>query len=179
MAQVSSRYARAFVDVIFERKLDAAKSIADLEQFAALATDNGDLRNALHSPAVPLAQKVKVLDAIVGKMGASRELRNFLATLAEKRRTALIGEIAALAKNEVNERLGMAEAEVTTARELSAEERSALEGQLSRATGKRVRAQYAQDPALLGGALVRIGSTVYDGTVKGRLQRMKAQMASQ
>ena len=79
---------------------------------------------------------------------------------------------------ELNHRLGFAEAAITTARELNADERVELEGDLARVTGKNIRAKYAQDGTILGGAIARVGSTVYDGSVKGQLERLRQQLIS-
>jgi F-type H+-transporting ATPase subunit delta len=85
--------------------------------------------------------------------------------------------VAEFAK-ELNQRLGFAEADVITARELAANERAALEADLSRVTGMRIRARYEQDRSILGGAIARVGSTVYDGSVKGQLERIRQQLIS-
>jgi F-type H+-transporting ATPase subunit delta len=97
--------------------------------------------------------------------------------LIDKRRTRFLSEIVKQFAHYLNERLGIAEADVMSARELTAQERSELEADLSRVTGKTIRANYEQNPALLGGAIARVGSTVYDGSVKGQLERIRQQLA--
>src|SRR3954466_11144883 len=179
MAQVSRRYARAFADVVMARKIDVAAAVSTLEQFTEVVASSSDLRNVLDSPSVPRQQKLKLLDAVVARIGGQHEVRNFAAILMDKHRIGLLAEITALVKAELNERLRLAEAEVTSARELAPDERSALEKKLSGMSGKTVRATYTQDPALLGGVRIRIGSTIYDGSVKGQLQRVKLQIAAQ
>jgi F-type H+-transporting ATPase subunit delta len=119
-----------------------------------------------------------VLDAIAQRAGISRPVRNFIAVLIDKRRTRFLAEIVAQFAQELNQRLGFADAQITTARELGVTERTALEQDLTRVTGKTVRARYEQDPAILGGAIARVGSTVYDGSVKGQLERLRQQLAS-
>ena len=103
-------------------------------------------------------------------------LRNFVAVILDHHRSAQLPEIAQQFQEELNQRLGLAEADVTSARELSAEERRRLETQIKSVTGKSVTARYATDAGLLGGALVRVGSTVYDGSVRGQLERLKEQL---
>src|SRR5262249_28815859 len=98
--------------------------------------------------------------------------------LIDHRRLGQIGEIAEKVREELDQRLGIAEAQVSSARELSLEEKQLLEKEMTRITGKLVRATYARDANLLGGATVRIGSTIYDGSVRGQLQRIKEQIAS-
>jgi F-type H+-transporting ATPase subunit delta len=97
--------------------------------------------------------------------------------LIEKRRIVQLPEIAQQFKTEINERLGFAEAEVVSARELGSDERTQLEQQIASVTGKKVRATYSKDASLLGGVMVTVGSTVYDGSVRGQLQRMKSALA--
>jgi F-type H+-transporting ATPase subunit delta len=88
-------------------------------------------------------------------------------------------EIVREVESELDTRQGFAEAEVTSARELSAIEKGTLEDKIATMTGKKVRAHYAIDPRILGGAIVRLGSTIYDGSIKGQLHRMKEQLAAE
>lgn len=179
MAAVSSRYARALTDVIFSAHLDADKTVKDLKDMDATLSTSKDLRFAWESPAVPQEKKLKLLDAIAAQSGMVKQVRNFIAILIDKRRLNMLPEMIEQVQAQVNERLGFADAEVTSARPLGDDERRALESQVSRATGKTVRASYTQDKTLLGGAVVKVGSTIYDGSVRGRLQRMKQQIAGQ
>jgi F-type H+-transporting ATPase subunit delta len=103
-------------------------------------------------------------------------VQNFIAVLIDKRRVNFLDEIVAEFAHELNQRLGFAEAEITTTRELSADERSALEADLAKVTGKKIRARYDQDKSILGGAIARVGSTVYDGSVKGQLEKIREQL---
>ena len=81
-------------------------------------------------------------------------------------------------RHEFNDRLGLAHAEVVSARALSDQEKRELELQVMKITGKRVQAKYETDPKLLGGAMLKIGSTIYDGSVRGQLQKLKEQLSS-
>jgi F-type H+-transporting ATPase subunit delta len=119
-----------------------------------------------------------VLDAIVQKAELSRPVRNFVAVLIDKGRIRFLSEIVTQFAQELNHRLGFAEAAITTARELNTDERTDLERDLARVTGKKIRAQYSQDRSILGGAIARVGSTVYDGSVKGQLERIREQLIS-
>ena len=178
MATVVNTYARAFADVVIENRLDAAHTLAETEQIAALAEQSKELREVWDNPSIPAEQKRAVLDAIVQRAGISRPVRNFLAVLIDKRRTRFLSEIVKQFAHDLNQRLGIAEAAITAARELSAAERAELESDLSRVTGKTIRARYEQDPSILGGAIARVGSTVYDGSVKGQLERIRQQLVS-
>lgn len=177
MAAISSRYARALADVVVERKLDAATVTQGLDSVADLFKGSAELRTLFENPAVPAHQKLQLLDALAARLGLGKEVRNFIAILLDKNRATFLPEIAEFFKIEINERLGFADAEVTSARELGDDERAALEQKISEVTGKQIRARYRQDRALLGGVRVKVGSTVYDGSVQGELERMRTALA--
>ncbi len=103
-------------------------------------------------------------------------MRNFIAVLIDKDRITLLPEIAKLLEIELNSRYGRLDAEIVSARELVPEQRSSLLDELSRMTGKIVLPRYAIDAKLIGGVTVRVGSTIYDGSVRGQLQRIRQQL---
>jgi F-type H+-transporting ATPase subunit delta len=177
MASVAGRYARAFADVVEDQKVSPDKAVQELSAMAALVQESAELRNVLLNPGVEHTQKLALLDAIVKRIGATKLLRNFVAVLIDHKRILQIGEITEAVKQELERRMGIAEARVSSFRTLSEAEKKSLEKQLTAVTGKTVRATYSDDPGLLGGAVVRIGSTIYDGSVRGRLQRMKEEIA--
>lgn len=177
MAAVAGRYARAFAEVAAAQNMDPEKTIQELDQLNALFAGNHELHSVFLNPAVPHEQKLGLVDALVKKMGGSKMLRNFLAVLIDHRRVGQIGEIAREFREQLDERMGIADAQVSSARELSAAEKKTLEAQLAEVTGKKIRAHYVSDPALLGGAVVRIGSTVYDGSVRGQLHKLREEIA--
>lgn len=177
MAAVARRYARAFAEVVVERRMNADQMVQDLTAFAELVSSSAELRNVLQNPAVSHEQKLKLLNAITTRIGASKELRNFVAVLVDHHRLGQIHDVAEQFKQELNDRLGIAETVVNSARELTQEEKQALERQLAQVTGKKVRASYSRDAGLLGGVMVRVGSTIYDGSVRGQLRRIRDQIA--
>jgi len=177
MAAIANRYARALADVVIDRKLDVNAAIQALDSIADLFKSSHELHVLFENPAVPAEQKLRLLDALVSRVGSTKEIRNFLAVLIDKGRMARLSEMAEQFKVEINERLGFADAEVTSARELGADERSALEQQISAVTGKKVHARYRRDESLLGGVRVKVGSTVYDGSVRSELERMRIALA--
>ncbi len=180
MAAVSNRYARAFVDVVFNTKMDAARTVEQLRTFVAMFESSSELRRVWESPAITADQKRKLLDSLVAHSGdVPRQLRNFLAVLIDHSRIAMLPEIAKQFETELNTRMGIVEAEVSSARQLNDTERAALVAELSRSTGQRVAARYKVDHSLLGGAVVRVGSTVYDGSVLGQLQKIKQELAGE
>jgi F-type H+-transporting ATPase subunit delta len=179
MSVVTSRYARAFADVILASKLDSAAVLQQLRALAGILEQSIELRRVWENPAIPAEQKRRVLDGIAACESLARPVRNFAAVLIDHRRIASLVEIARQVESELNQRMGLAEAEVTSARELDGGERRALEMQIEKVTGRKVRARYATDRNILGGAIVRVGSTIYDGSVRGQLHRMKEQLAAE
>ena len=173
MASVTSTYARAFADVVFDQRLDPAKTLLEAQSVAQLAAGSKELREVLEAPSIPAEQKRALLDAIVARAGFSRSLRNFVAVLIDHRRIKLLDPIVKEFGHELNRRMGFVEAQVISARELGTAERSALEAQVAKLTGHKVRARYAQDTSILGGAIVKVGSMIYDGSVKGQLERIR------
>ena len=178
MATVTNTYARALADVVIDRRLDVAKTLAETQSIAALVASSKDLREVWEAPSIPPDQKRRLLDAIVAKTKISREVRNFIAILIDKRRINFLAAIVKQFEQDLNQRLGFAVAEITSARDLSDQERRTLESEAEKLTGKKVRANYAKDASILGGAIIKIDSTIYDGSVKGQLERMKEVLSS-
>lgn len=178
MASVAGTYSRAFADVVTDDHLDADRSVAELRTFAGLLKESVELRRVLENPAVPEIQKRKLLDVIAQRDGISKPVRNLIAVLMDHRRLHFLDPIIDRLERELDERRGFADAEITSARILSDAERKQVELQVTKLTGKKVRARYGQDASLLGGAVVRIGSTIYDGSVKGQLEKIKEAISS-
>ena len=178
MASVTNTYARALADVVFDTRLDANLTLGETQSLAALVEGSKELREVWESPAIAAEQKRAVLDAIVAREGISRPVRNFVAVLIDHRRIPWMGPIVKQFEQEVLSRMGFAQAEITSARVLTGDERRVLEAEVEKLIGKKVRGRYAQDPAVLGGAIVRVGSTIYDGSVKGQLEKIKEAMSA-
>jgi len=178
MASVARTYARAFADVILETRLDATRATAGLRRIASLVAESTELRRVWENPAVPAEQKRHLLDAIVQREGIERHVRNLVAILIDHHRVQYLSRITAQLEKELDARLGFAEAQITSVRELGDAEKRGLEAQIQKMTGKKVRAQFGLDASLLGGAVVRIGSTIYDGSVKGQLEKIKEAISS-
>ena len=178
MASVASTYARAFADVVLSARLDANRAIGGLRRIAGLLSESTELRRVWENPAVPADQKRKLLDAIVHREGIEPHVRNLMAVLIDHRRVQFLGRITEQLEKELDARLGFAEAQITSARELGDAEKRSLEAQIEKVTGKKIRARFGLDASLLGGAVVRVGSTIYDGSVKGQLERIKEAISS-
>lgn len=178
MASVVGTYARAFADVVMtaKNKLDPDRALQELRSIEALLMESDSLRRVLENPSIPGDRKRAVLDAITARLGTTRQVRNFVAILTDNQRLPLFSEILRQTEQELNNRQGFAEAQVSSARQLSGQEKQMLEAEIAKMTGKEVRAIYEQDASLLGGAVVQVGSTIYDGSVKGQLERIHEQL---
>jgi F-type H+-transporting ATPase subunit delta len=178
MALFASRYARAFADVIFEMKLNAKSAQSQLADFAAAWHESRDLREFFTDPSFPVDQKVAFLDKLNAKLKMAQQTRNFVAVLIRNNRIAGLDDVIVHLRRELNQRLGISEAKVTSARKLDEQERRELEQQIAALTGGTVEAQFEEDSSLLGGAVVQVGSTVYDGSVRGRLDRLREELTA-
>ncbi|MGB7549007.1 MAG: ATP synthase F1 subunit delta [Terracidiphilus sp.] len=176
MAAFVSRYAGAFLDVVTSAKLDTAAIDRQLNDLLATWDGSPELQAFFTNPAVAATQKVAILDKLNVKLELQKELRNLLAVLIDNGRIGQVAEVAAAYRAELQQRLGIRQAEIVTARELSGEERSALVAGAAKLAGARIEASFKLDKSILGGAVVRIGSTVYDGSVRGRLERLKDEL---
>jgi F-type H+-transporting ATPase subunit delta len=178
MAAIASRYARALVDAVLADKLDATAISEQLQAFVAAIHDSDDLRRVWESPAILPEQKRAVLDALAKQNGAAKPVRNFMAVLIDHQRMPMLAQIVRQFQVELDKQLGFAEAEITSARPLSDVEKRAVESQVEQLTSKKVRARYDANPGLLGGIVVRVGSTIYDGSVRGQLAKLKEQLSA-
>lgn len=178
MSAVAERYAAALADVAVERK-NSETIRQNLAMFVEAFSSIADLRNALESPALNAEVKRKVIAEVAGKMGLDVAVRNFIYLVVDHRRTEILPEIEQAFLSELNERLGIVDAEVTSAQELNDDEKRHLNTVLEQRTGKKVQARFQIDPALLGGALVRLGSTIYDGSVRDQLKRLREQLETE
>jgi F-type H+-transporting ATPase subunit delta len=151
------------------------KNLAD---FAQAITTSVDLANFLASPSVTRGNKQAVIEKLAAQMGAGKIFRNFLLVLSDNRRAALLPEIAGAFDALLLERMGIAEAQVTSAADLTESQKTELGRAMQRLTGKKVEARYSVDSGLLGGAVVRIGSTVYDGSVREQLDRLRDRLTT-
>ena len=177
MAPYVSRYASAFLDVVTSAGLDTAAIDRQLNDFLATWEGSRELREFFSNPAIPAAQKVSFLDKLNVRFGLQKELRNLIAVLIDNDRIGGVSDVVTAYRQLMQEKLGIHPAEITTARELESTEREALLAEVGKLAGGRVDATFRQDKSILGGTIVRIGSTVYDGSVRGRLERLREDLA--
>ena len=172
------RYAEAFADVVTNARLDTAAIDHRFSDFLATWEGSVELRTFFVNPAVPAPQKIAILDKLNATLGMQKELRNLIAVLIQNDRIGHVVEVAAAYRSILQQQLGIRPAEIVTARELSAGERSSLVAELIKVAGAKIDPSFKLDSSILGGAVVRVGSTVYDGSVRGRLDRLKEALVS-
>jgi F-type H+-transporting ATPase subunit delta len=173
MAAFVARYARAFADVVTAENLDTSAVDRQMDDFLATWEASAELRELFVNPAIAVPQKIAVLDKMNEKLGLRKELRNLLAVLIKNDRIGEVKDVAAAYRVEMQERRGIRPVEIVTARELGEKDRADLVDGVSRLAGAQIQASFKLDGSILGGTVVRIGSTVYDGSVRGRLERLK------
>jgi F-type H+-transporting ATPase subunit delta len=178
MRTIAQHYADALAEVAISQK-NAETVRREFGDFLALLRESAQLGLLLASPAVSRANKHAVAQALVERMGASRTLRNFLFVVIDQRRVRLLPEIQEAFLAQLDKLEGVARASVVSARHLKESEKKQLGAALERLSGRRVEAHYELDPALIAGAVVRVGSTVYDGSVRTQLERLRARLESQ
>jgi len=174
---IARRYSVALADVVAgSPEVNTVKD--ELAIWGELFATNADLHTVFSNPAIAHANKEKVLDGLIAKVKPSKTTSNFLKILLQNGRLADIGDINERFAAVLEERSGVVSAEITSARELPAGERAEFEKNLAKITGKVVNINYAIDTNIIGGVVTRIGSTVYDGSVKTKLETLKEQLIS-
>jgi F-type H+-transporting ATPase subunit delta len=177
---IASHYANALADVVLGSKgaIQPQAVLDQLKELEVTIQGSQDLRNVLSSPAVPMSKKSTIINRICEMLGMERVVRNFVYIVVRNRRSSLLAQIRTSFETALDERTGLVKAEISSAVNLSAEARAALEAQLARMTGKRIRCHYRVDQTLLGGVVARIGSTVYDGSVRGQLEVLRRKLTN-
>ena len=178
MSVLSLRYAHALSSVVKAQNLDSGAVRQQLADFAETLADSRDLREVLVNPSISSAQKLKVVDAIAGRIGMLTQVRNFVAVVMDHGRLNEFGEIVAEFAMVSDASSGLAEAEITSAHVVNDADKAELEAQIAKLAGSRIHATYREDKTLLGGAVVRIGSTVYDGSLLAQLNQLKQKLVN-
>jgi F-type H+-transporting ATPase subunit delta len=180
LSAIATRYAKALVDVVTEPEsnIDPQQAMDQLRQVAAMVSGSDELRNALLSPAVSPPRKRAVIQKLTAEMNIHPKVRNFLYVVIDHRRVHEIPSIVEAFEVLLDDQLGFVRADVSSASVLSDAQKSVLELQLTRMAGKKARIKFQTDPALVAGVIARLGSTVYDGSVKGQLERLRTKLIS-
>lgn len=169
---LAARYARALFDVAVA-EADPRAIECDLANFVALFEQHAALRRALWNPAVPVGRKLAVVGEITERARYAAPLEKLLKLMAERDHLALLPHLLDSYRRRLMDHLGIVQAEVTTAAALPPERLQAVEQALARATGKQVRMTAVVDPAIIGGVIAKVDSTVYDGSVTRQLDLIK------
>ena len=169
----ATRYARALFDVSVKDR-DLRKIEADLAGFADLVAGHETLSRVLLNPAIPTPRKRAIVSALLGRLGdVTPPVAKLLTLMAERDRLRLLPEVVRSYRARFLDHLGVLEAQVTTAQPLTSERTAAIERSLSQVSGREVIMLTDVDPEILGGVVARLGTTVYDGSVAGHLERMR------
>jgi F-type H+-transporting ATPase subunit delta len=180
LSAVGTRYAKALIEVVMApgSKLDPKKALAELRAIQELISGSEVLHNALLSPAVSPSRKRAVMGRLIEPLGVSRPVRNFTFVVIDHRRIHSLAAMVEAFDILIDERLGFVRGEVASASTLTDAQRASLDAELSRLTGKRTKLNYTIDQSLIGGVVARVGSLVYDGSVKGQLERLRVKLAN-
>jgi len=178
LRSASLQYANALADIALAQGA-AAPVTQQLGDFTAAYASSAELRNFLASPAVSKAEKRGVAEKISSRLGASRIVRNFLFVVIDHQRTQLLSEIFRSFEGVIRERQGIAEAEVFSPAALNQAQKKDVQAALEKLTGKKVEAKFLLDANLLGGVLVRVGDTIYDGSLRNRLNDLRERLVAE
>lgn len=173
---VARRYANALADISVKSG-GSAPVKAELKSWQEMLDTNNELRQVFHNPSIPQESKEKILESLILKAGPSKTTANFLRVLLKNKRLTELGAINKRFDLVLDERGGVISAKVISARPLSDEELNDLKANLIKITdGKEIKLKFEIDESLIGGAITRVGSTVYDGSVKTQLRLLKEEM---
>jgi F-type H+-transporting ATPase subunit delta len=173
---VARRYASALADVIVERR-EEAEVRSELQFWESMISDNGALLEAFSNPTVAFEAKQRLLTDLISRTKVRQTTANFLRLLLKNQRLPELPQVNAKLAQVLDERAGVVSARVTSARPVADEIKTALEKKLGELTRKRVRLSFETDESLLGGLVTRIGSTIYDGSVRNQLSRLGEELA--
>ncbi len=174
---IARRYSIALADIVL--KTGETETIkAELADWNQIYASSSDLRNVFSNPAIAHANKVNLLEGLLAKTKPTRTTSNFLRVLLKNGRLGEIGRINDRFDSVLQERSGVVAAEITSAHELSAGDRAEFQTNLEKMTGKKVNINFAINKDIIGGVVTRIGSTVYDGSVKTKLETLKEQLVN-
>ena len=176
MAAFASRYARAFAQVVRSANLDHGAAQQQLCDFSATFAGSRELREVLMNPSLSVSQKLKVVDAIATRLGMQNPVRNFVAVIMDHQRLAELDEILAEYAAVADVDAGLTEVEIISARSLDEGEKNNLTMKAGELAGGRIQASFREDASLLGGAVLKIGSTIYDGSLKAQLAGIKQRL---
>ena len=177
---VGTRYARALLDIVMRTGsgIDPKDVLEELRRIAGMIADAPDLRNALLSPAVSPARKRAVMERLIAPFGVSKAVRNFIFVVIDHRRITGLDSMVEAYGALLDERLGFVRADISSASALDESQQGRLVRELSRLTKKQAKPSYVIDPTLIGGVIARVGSLLYDGSVRGQLEKLRLKLGN-
>jgi F-type H+-transporting ATPase subunit delta len=175
---IANRYARALADVVAAGN-NYRQVLEELEAFSAVYRESLELREVCETPAVALAKKLAVLDAVVHLLGSSRVTLNFLRVLLSHHRLPLLDEAIQAFRKVSYARMGIVEVKISSAADLTSQQRELLHARFNELTRQQSELKFQVDGNLIGGVVAQIGSTVYDGSIRGHLDRIREQLMAQ
>jgi F-type H+-transporting ATPase subunit delta len=173
---VARRYAAALADVAIERR-EEREIQNELDQWASMIEANPQLKEVFANPTIAYDHKVKVLEELISRSRVRETTASFLRVLLRNQRLSQLREVAARYGQVLDQRAGVVAANVTTARPIPEELKNTLHETLAAATGQKVRLSFNTDETIIGGMVARIGSTIFDGSVQSRLDRLSEGLA--
>jgi F-type H+-transporting ATPase subunit delta len=175
----ANRYAKALFDVALQEKADLGRIEKDLSEITEIFRENTELMRAATAVRVPDASRKALIEAIAARLDVSAQVKNLLVLLADSGKLEYLNDLAEAYRERLLQHQNIIRADVTSAAPLSPEKTKALAESLSKVTGKKVELSVSVDPELLGGVVARIGSTVYDGSVRTQLQQLRKELVEQ
>ena len=169
----ATRYARALFDTVLAEGLDLQQTQTDLGEFARLVAGNDALQRVLTNPAIPVVRKRAVIEQLIARASLQPVVAKLLLMLAERDRLVILSDVADVFDARLMEHQNVVRASIVTAVALPTDRVSALAAGLTRATGRNVVVETQVNPAIIGGAVARIGGTVYDGSITRQLERIR------
>lgn len=175
MSVAATRYAKALLDVLHPDR--SAAGLDQLRSFAEVLSKEDDARAILQHPTLATEKRKALLNKIGEVLGLTDPIRNFLGLLMERDRLDLLSEVVSTYERLLDEKQGVVRAHVTSAHELDSKQQEAVAARLQTVTGKKVRMQVSVDPALIGGIIAQVGSTIYDGSIRQQLATFRDSLA--
>jgi F-type H+-transporting ATPase subunit delta len=172
ISNISKRYARAFFEIAGEEK-KLEQYYDELRQFSSMVAENKDLGGFLANPIFDQDSKKKVLQKIIGKLSLSKMTINFLNLLIDKNRIDVLPDIETCYRLLMDETLQKVRVTVKTAFPLSSQMQDYIMANLKKMTGRSVEVTVEDDQGLLGGIVIGVGDTLYDGSIKNQLNNMR------
>lgn len=172
---IARRYATALAEVAIDKRVERQVQ-QEIDAWSNLMEDHSILREVFSNPTIPYDQKRKVLEDLIARTQVSETTTSFLRVLLKNQRLAQMKYIAERFRQVLDERSGVVAAKVTTARPIPEDIKTSLNEALSAAAGRNVRLSFKTDEAIIGGVVTQIGSTIFDGSVQGQLERLAADL---